>query len=239
MLENLRDFPRDFLDLYFQDYSDGIIEGVEVAIEEDKLIITKGIVKHQNRLYLLLHNSVIPYSATGKETILKIRFQEEMMELDFTRFTANIVLDELNEVASNELELGRFKLKPGARLRSKHEDFLDFATEYNTFNYIHCHYAGFQKSTYHPIILQYYARELLSNRPTNPYDISFAFSCINEDRVQRETILYYVSNRLGLEFKEYTNVQIHKYLSRILLESSGKKHSSELTYGRSKRMIVD
>lgn len=239
MLENLRDYPRDFLDIYFQDYSDGIIEGVEVVIEEDTLVITKGIIKHKNRLYLLLHNYVIPYHATGKETMLKIKFQEEIVELDFNCFTATIVLDEFSEVASNELELGRFKLKSGARLRSKHEDFLDFATEYNTFNYIHCQYAGFQKSTYHPIILQYFARELLNNRPTNAYDISFAFSCINEDRIQRDTILYYVSNRLGLEFKDYTNVQIHKYLSRILLESSGKKQSSELTYGRSKRMIVD
>ena len=239
MLENLRDYPRDFLDLYFQDYSNGIIAGVNIIVDETTLVITKGIVKYNNQLYMLQTDYELSYQATGKETMLKIRFTEEKNELEFTDFTTGIVLDGAMNLSHNELELGRFKLKPGARLRSAHIDFLDFATEYNTVNYIHCQYSGMHKSTYHPIILQYFAQELLKNRPTNPYDIAFALECLNQDRVQRDVIDFYVSNRLGLDYQEYTNLQIHKYLSRILLDTKNGGRLTGNSHGRPKRMIVD
>ncbi len=145
MLENLRDYPRDFLDLYFKDYSNGIITGVNVLVAETSLIITQGIVKYNDHLYILHSDYELPYYATGHETMVKIKFAEEVNELDFTSFTTQIVLDDSVKMAKNELELGRFKLKPGARLRSQHVDFHDLATEYNTVNFIHCQYAGVQK----------------------------------------------------------------------------------------------
>ncbi len=61
----------------------------------------------------------------------------------------------------------------------------------------------------------------MKNRPSNAYDIAFALECLNHDRVQRDVIDFYVSNRLELEDQAYTNVQIHKYLSRILVEAKG------------------
>lgn len=239
MLENLRDYPREFLDLYFQDYSNGIIAGVNIIVADASVIITKGIVKHNGKLYVLHSSYELPYEATGNETILKVRFAEEVNDSDFTNYTTDIVLDHSIELAHNELELARFKLKLGAKLRSEHIDFLDFATEYNTVNYLHCQYAGLQKSTYHPIILHYFARELLKNRPSNPYDIAFALECINQERVQRDAINFYICNRLELDYQTLSNSQIHKYLNRILLESKGGGRMTGQNKGRPKRMIVD
>ncbi|MBE1555945.1 DNA and RNA helicase [Sporosarcina limicola] len=240
MLENLRDYPRNVTDSYFQDYSDGIIVGGHILVEETTLVITKGMVKHDGRVYMLDADYLLPYQAIGRETLLKIRFQEERDQHDFTSFTTEIILDDLVQVAENELELGRFKLKLGARLRSTYEDFLDFATEYNTVNYIHCQYAGFQTSTFHPLILQYFAKELLRCEPSNPYDISFALQCLNQERIQREVIYYYLCSKLGIGYQEYTNEKIHTYLSRILREAKGgNRPRSELNIGRPQRVIVD
>lgn len=239
MLENLRDYPREFLDLYFQDYSNGIISGARIIVADTSLIITKGIIKHNGKLYMLHSSYELPYEATGSETILKVRFAEEVNELDFRSLTTEIVLDDSLVLAHNELELARFKLKSGAKLRSEYIDFLDFATEYNTVNYLHSQYAGFQKSTYHPIILHYFARELLKNRPVNPYDIAFALECLNQERVQREAIDFYICNRLELDYQTFSNSQIHKYLNRILLESKRGGRMTGHSQGRPKRMIVD
>lgn len=239
MLENLRDYPREFLDLYFQDYSDGIIAGAHITVTDTIIHITKGLVKYNNRLYLMHSSYELPYEATGKETIIKIIFAEEVSRLDFTDFTATIFLDESLDVASNELEIARFKLKVGANLRSEPNDFLDFATEYNTVNYLHCQYAGIQASTYHPKVLQRYAKELLKNRPTNVYDIAFAFECLNQERVQRDVIEMYICNRLELEFQAFSNNQIHKYLYRILSESKNGGRLVGHSSGRPNRMIVD
>ena len=239
MLENLRDFPRDFLDLYFQEYSNGIITGVNILVNGTTLIVTKGIVKQNNRLYILHGDYVLPYFPTGKETVLKIRFSEELNGPDFTTFSSEIMLGDLDELADNELELARFKLKPGANLRDDYIDFADFATEFNTINVIHCQYAGLYRSTFHPMILHYFAREVLKNKPSNAYDISFALECLNHERIQKEVIDYYVSNRLGLEHKEYTNLEIHKYLGRILLEVQSGVRMAAHNPGRPKRLIVD
>lgn len=239
MLENLRDYPRELLDIYFQDYSNGIIAGVNIHVADTTIILSKGIVKHHGRLYILPSSYELSYEATGKETILKIRFAEAENALDFTNFTAQIVLDDSLTLMQNELEVARFKLKLGAKLRTEHIDFFDFATEYNTINYLHCQYAGIKKSTYHPIVLQYFARELLKNRPLNPYDIAFALECLNQERVQREVIDFYICNRLELDFQTLSNSQIHKYLNRILLETKGGGRMTGYNQGRPKRMIVD
>ncbi|MFD4491472.1 DNA and RNA helicase [Lysinibacillus fusiformis] len=243
MLENLRDFPREFLDLYFEEYSNGIIAGCHIHVTDTSIILTKGIMKHNKRLYMLHRSYELPYEATGNEMIVKVRFAEEVNHLDFTQFTTTIVLDNSMYLAANEMEIVRFKLKVGAKLRSEPIDFSDYTTEYNTVNYLHCEYAGVQKSTYHPRILQCFAKELLKNRPTNTYDITFALACLNEERVQRDVIEMYISNRLELEFQPFSNSQIHKYLYRILGEAKnggrGTGASPMPSPGRPKRMIVD
>ena len=225
MLENLRDYPRELSDLHFQNYSDGIITGVEVYVRGENLVISKGFVKYNGRLYTLHSDYEVAYLHSKKESFLKIRFAEEKADLDFTIFSAEIILEDAVECAHNELELARFKLKPGARLRSEPTDFLDFATEFNTINHLHCQYAGFQNSTYHPMILRQFAREILQNKPSNPYDIAFTLDCLNQERVQREAIEFYISNRLELAEHRFSNSQIHRYLSRILVEvkNGGRK----------------
>jgi hypothetical protein len=238
MLENLRDYPRALSDLHFQNYSDGIIAGVEVYVKGENLVISKGIVKYNGRLYTLHSDYEVAYLQSKKESYLKIRFAEEQNELDFTIFTAEILLEDAVECSKNEIELARFKLKPGARLRSELIDFFDFATEFNTLNHIHCQYAGIQNSTFHPMILRQFAREILQNKPSNPFDIAFTLECLNQERIQREAIELYISNRLELAEHRFSNSQIHRYLSRILLEvkNGGRKTG---TAPLRQRMIVE
>lgn len=74
MLENLRDYPRSFLDIRYQDFSDGIITGMNVTVGENTLTIGRGIVKHKDRLYLLEQEQEVPYAATGRLSVLKLLF---------------------------------------------------------------------------------------------------------------------------------------------------------------------
>ncbi|MED0679995.1 DNA and RNA helicase [Aneurinibacillus thermoaerophilus] len=238
MLESLRDYPRNFIDIRFRDYSDGIVAGADVLIGRDHLTITSGIVKHKGRIYMLENEYRLPYEAVGTETVLKIRFKEEVVYGDFTSYHTEIVLDDDVQVQHDELELGRFKLKEGARLRSEYKNFDDFATEYNTFNIIHVEYAAFRKSTFSPVILRYFAMEMLKSGSTHPYDVGFSMQCMNQGSVDRELILYYLANRLGTEYKEYSNVQIHKYLGRILADVKGGIRTKVVSGGR-QRIIID
>lgn len=239
MLENLRDYPRSFGEIYFKDYSCGIISGADIRICESTIIVKKGIVKHGGRVYMLEEELEIPYKQTNAEVLIKVSFAGQYNDNDYISFNSDIFIDQNTEVAKNELELGRFKLREGAILRSEYKDFYDFSTEYNTINVINVEYAGIKKSTINPMILNYFANILLKNNCDNMFDIVFAMQCLNSVTVEREAILYYISNRLGMEYKDYPNTQIYKYLTHIVREvESGKKRKVDIQ-SKPSRIIVD
>ncbi|AJS61108.1 DNA and RNA helicase [Paenibacillus sp. IHBB 10380] len=240
MLTNLRDFPREFVDIHYADYSDGIVTGANLEVGPKHLIISPGIVRHEGRLYTLNKSTELAYLATGKELVVKIRFLEVKEGSDLTVYTSEIVLDEQVECKSTELELGRFKLKEGARLRQDYQNFADFTTEYNTLNVLHTSYAAHGESTVSPLVMRYFADQMLRSGSADPRDLVFAMMCANEGIVSRSLILHYISGRMGIAYKDYTHVQIHKHLSRILdnVRSGGKARGS-LAAGGPQRVIVD
>lgn len=239
MLENLRDYPRNYLDIYYKDYSDGIISGADMCIGE-KITIKKGIIKHNGRIYMLEKEFELPYYATNSEVLIKIKFLEERLEGDFRLHNTKIFIDENTSLESDELELGRFKLREGAVLRSDYKDFYDFSTEYNTVNIINVEYAGLEVSTISPVILRYFSNIVLKNKSDNAYDIAFAMQCTGGSPVDRKMVLYYLANRLGIEYKDYSNVQIYKHLTTIVREiESGVKRNMDLRPSRPSRIIVD
>lgn len=239
MLNRLRDFPQYFTDIYFQQLSDGVVMGADVQVHDDILRIKRGIVKHAGRLYLLEEDMEVPYKATGHETVLKIRFTPQSDRPDFIEYGSTVVLDDDLNLSTNELELARFKLKEGAKLRSQYQSFADMTTEYNTLNIIHVSYAGNGNGTIHPAIIRYFASELLSKESANPYDIAFGMLCLNGTTVEREVLLHYVSHRLGIGYQDYANVQIHKYLDRILHQAGGSRSKFDDRHQGPRRMIVD
>ncbi len=240
MLESLRDYPRNFFDIYFENLSYGIISGADLVINDNSIKITRGILKHKDKIYILEKDYILPYQYTNKEVIIKIRFLEEEIEGDFNINPTKIFLDENRNIEENEMELGRFKLREGAFLRSHYKDFYDFSTEYNTVNLIHVPYAGKEKTTVSPLLLREFATILLKNKVTSPYDVSFAMACMNEGKVERDLILYYISNKLDIPFKEYSNEEIYKYLCQIIREIEGSSGAKkEIRQNRPMRILVD
>lgn len=240
MLDNLRDYPRNFFDIYFKDFSKGIISGADLVVGEKDITIKKGIIKFDSKLYMLEKEVSIPYYATNRESIIKVRFLDSAINSDFTVNTAEIFIDDNTNIERDELELGRFKLKERAQLRQDYTDFHDFSTEYNTLNIINVEYSGVGKSTMNPIILRYFSKIILKNKADNPYDITFAMQCMNQKYTDREVVLYYISNRLGIEYKEYSNMQIYRYLCQIARDAeSGVKRRVQNRQNRNSRIIVD
>jgi hypothetical protein len=221
MLDSLRDFPKHGLDILYQEHSDGVLCGATVRVETEALVIGRGMVKWSGRIYMLEAEHRMPYRATGKETVLKVRFKEEDVQNDFIVYASEVLLDEDTQLHSNELELGRFKLKDGARLRTEYQSLADFATEYNTWNVLQIPYSGYSGSTLHPAVLKFFARELFKCGSSNPVDMAFAMQCMGQPVLDRELIVRYVTYRLGLESRSFSNTQLHKYLTRIIEEAKG------------------
>jgi hypothetical protein len=241
MLENLRDFPREFVDICFQDFSDGVLAGAKLIVNDKTITVTRGIIKHHSKLYMLVEEHSIAYYNTNKEMLIKVKFSPEITESDFSINNALVLIDENKASNQDELELGRFKLREGAQLRSDYTDFYDFSTEFNTINIIHLPYAGLRQSTMNPLVMRYFAKVVFTNRVESSLDLSFAMQCLNQERVERELIIYYLVNRLGIPCRQYSNGEIYKYLTMIVRELDGgpKRSDTRQTLNRPGRIMVD
>lgn len=222
MLEGIRDFSRDMLQILYRNYSDGILSGCRIETKGDCLRIHSGILYYNGILYIMKEAYEIPYMATGQLQYLKVRFLEEIEGVDKKEFLTQIYLDDVPPQASYELELARFKLHPGARLRDTYTDFFDFNTEFDTLIKIYVPYASPVAGSVSPEILRAYAEALMKYPVKNPWDDAFCLSCMQRaGTMGYEAVKSYLNARSLGEKKDYSVEEIYFMLETILYEVSG------------------
>lgn len=227
MLDNLRDFPRELFDLQYQGYSDGILTGCDIKGTGTGLTILPGILYYKSVPYFLNKQYPIPYRAEGELVYVKVHFWDKAIGAGGEEFFSQVIVDGQEPDAEQELELARFKLQPGARLRSEYVDFYDYETEFDTVNRIHAPYAAPEHSGIWPRILKNFAKELLRNHVNNPWDSAFCLSCLQlTEAMPYEAVRAYLNARQGQD-REYTNIQVYSALKRILRESGSKEKEPE------------
>ena len=241
MLEELRDFPREFFDIRLKGYSNGIISGCDIDIKDDYIEIKKGLVKYDNVIYILKSDESIKYRPNNKLTILKLRFLPKKEDKDYINNATKFHLDENLSLEENEIEICRFKLREGAKLRINHTDFTDLSTEYDTVNTIYAPYAAYEENSLNPEILRRFGRELLTCNLSEAWDISFAMTCIqSKEAIQKEIIVSYLSYKLNIENRTYTNEDLYYYLLDVLKSAKdGAGSNGRRGSGRFKKILID
>lgn len=215
MLENMRDFPRDVLDVYTENLSDGIVCGFTPIVDKNMITFSKGITKYNGNCYMLSTPTSINYKETDTYVAVKLNFFDEIQDNDYKTQYVDIEIDSEMKIHDNQQELGRFKLKKGAYLRSNYKDLYDFTTEYNTINIVNVGYAGYGEKTISTLITRYFAKEILASRTQNALDFTFCMLCMNSQRMERQTICNYISYRLEEDVQNATNMEIHDKLVKI------------------------
>lgn len=241
MLDELRNFPREFFDAQLKGYSNGIISGCDMEVSENHIKILKGIIKYEDTIYLLKGDNKIEYNCNNKLMILKVKFLPENQDSDFKINSTEITLTEDLELGENEIEICRFKLRVGARLRINHTDFIDLSTEYDTVNTIYAPYAAYGDSSLNPEILRRFGRELLECNLSEVWDITFAMMCVqSKEAVQKEIIVSYLINKLDIEMKDYSNEDLYYYLLQVLKSvKEGESGHGRRGGGRFKKILID
>ena len=222
MLDSLRDFPREWFDLQYRDYSDGILAGCELKEFKDGVKIMPGILYFQKVPYFLQKSFEVSCRAEGKLEYLKVRFLGRTTSARQEEYLTQIYIDEREPDSKCELELGRFKLQAGARLRDEYVDFNDYETEFDTINRIYVPYAAMGQPGIWPQLLKCFAKELLYAPNHDLCDSAFCFNCLQlEKAMPYEAVKGYLDVKLRQD-REYTNAQIYSALKKILRESVGK-----------------
>lgn len=193
MLELLRDYPRSYTHLMFQGYGNGIVNGCELSWDDGWLMVNCGVIHWNGQLYFMDKPYKVECRSEDQQRYLVVRFQQERKQLNKVAGGTSIYLRKEPVRTQDEMELCRFRLQEGSRLRSVYKDFGDYATEYDTINTIYAPYASAAGTTLNPQILVRYAEEMLETELTDAFDISFVMGILaNDGQVSRSAIRQYV-----------------------------------------------
>ncbi|WP_088825472.1 DNA and RNA helicase [Listeria goaensis] len=241
MLEQLRDFPLDVVAIIMQPLSNGIITGLELSIAESTLTIGAGMLKHDGKIHVIPDATEIEYGSSEQDTLLKLIIHSQNLTPDFAETHLEFQLTPSFELEDNEVELARFKLKPGAYLRDDYQDLADFMTVYNTVNVAHCNYAGLGgRPSISPAITTYFARELMANETANPHDIAMYCTLLNGSvAVRRELLEHYIAMRFGMPQASLSNAAIHEGLVNIITKVKQERRTGTASFTDGRRLIVD
>ena len=240
MLENLRDYPRDLAEVYYKNYSNGILSGCELEVSGQYLVLHPGIMIFNHQVYVLKEEERVPYQAEDCNVYLKIKFMDAYKDLEKTSYMSQVVLDTEEPNQKEEIELCRFRLQKGNKLRNEYVDFEDFSTTYDTLNQIYAPYSGEGESTVWPYLLHSYAKEAMKYRMPEAMDMAFCMSILRDDKaVPRRMLETYLNARLRSEKTKYSNIEIYLELLRLLEDmKDGKNTSAGSTEGRKRIMLV-
>lgn len=197
LLEALRDYSYSGLEIRYQEYPDGILEGCTLVTEGSHILIAPGVIKCGGFIFLIQHGQRVGYEATENYVSLKFKAERAEQFTDYNRYLAEFVLDEELDRRENEVELCRFKLKAGSLLRYQYRDFYDIQTEFDTLNLADATWAGRGGHTLAKAVTDYFAREVLKCRAAEGQDVQFAYDCLQSgEAVPREILNHYVRLKL-------------------------------------------
>lgn len=237
---SLRDYAFTHMQLEYGEYSDGILRGCELKVEENKLLLGQGIVKYKGFLYLVSEEMSINYEATERLQFLKLRADREERLSDSIRYGLTLVLEEKG-TEEDELEVCRFKLRIGSRLRNTYKDFEDMETEFDTINFLHGNWAGLGGSTLSSVITNYFAKLVLEESGSKAEDIHFAYLCLGQPgAISRRIVEDYVGRRINLyDSRNLSDERLFEGLVQIMEEIKGNRQIRASSTGGRRKILVE
>ena len=124
------------------------------------------------------------------------------------------------------LELCRFKLQPGARLRYTYTSFADRETEYDTLNTIHAPFCGMGRPTLSPEITAHFAREALAAGADGTDALFCMMLLSSKEPVQAEALEAYIQSKQGADFSCGDNLRLYQGLIACLKQFNGGRRAA-------------
>lgn len=240
LLWALRDYSYSALQQQYRDYPDGILSGCGIRIEEHLICIGQGMIKCQGFIFLITKEERVEYAPTDKYISLKFRVADKEELPDYTRYITQFVLDDVLERQPNEIEICRFKLKEGARLRTDYKDFFDIRTEFDTVNLAAATWSAAGGNTLSKVITDYFARKVLECEKAETGDIQFAYFLLqSKEAVRYEVLSDYVRRKMGGAGRyEDTQEMFHALEDILELVRRGSDVHAKVPRSSDHKMIV-
>ena len=225
-LWDIRDYTYAGWQLYYAEYTDGLLKGCDIRAEDGQLVIGKGMLKFHDFIYLMMEEERVDYQPKNRWQMLKAEFSEDETNLDYKAYRVRFFLDEELELGENQMEMCRFYLREGSALRDSYKNFAEMSTEYDTVNLICATVAGIGEKTLHPLVVKQFGEELWNMEEKDQFDFGFCSLVWNtQGRVERKVIAAYLSNKMKkavvANIMSYDNQMVYEKLENIV-DNMGK-----------------
>lgn len=218
LLWSLRDYSFAHMQLEYQEYSQGILQGCGIRVQGDELAVGPGIIKYGQFICLLMEEEHIPYKPAGQTQFVKLKLETDRKSADYIAYRAELSIELDGVQDEREFELCRFNLRSGADLRDQYKDFSDMETEYDTINLLHASWSGLGGASLVPSVTRYFSEIILENENSQPEDRSFAYLCLSQSKAVPPKILAaYIRHRTGGETNPaMDNLNIYNSMCSII-----------------------
>ena len=241
MLIALRDMAWLREQIAYQDYPKGVIFGCRLRIEGHYICIGPGQIKCRDYLFLMGEEERIEYAPTEHYISLKFKAGEKEEFNGYICYQTSFFLDTRLELGEDEVELCRFKLKEGARLRTEYKNFSDIQTEYDTLNLAHATWAAADGNSLSKEVTDFFARQVLSCAKAENTDRQFAYLLLqSKEAVRADVLTDYLMQKTGKKQNSIFSPEEAFYCLEQVLEGirRGGKAERGSEIGRRHNLIV-
>ena len=217
-LWSLRDYSFSHVQLEYQEYSQGILQGCQIQVQGSELAVGPGMIKYGGFICLMMEEQRIEYEPVEQTQYLKLKIEIDRRLPDYIVYQIELLLDSNETLNDNEFELCRFNLRKGAQLRDHYKDFSDMETEYDTINVLHADWGGLRGGSIAPAITRYFAELVLEKENSLSDDRSFSYLSLSQaGAVPIKVLSDYCSRRTGNSPEGMTDsVRLYKSLCVII-----------------------
>lgn len=241
LLWSLRDYSFSHVQLEYQEYSEGILQGCQIQVQGNELIVGPGMIKYAGFICLMMEEQRIEYEPAEQTQYLKLKIEIDRRSPDYIVYQIELFLDLKGKQNDNEFELCRFNLRKGAQLRNHYKDFFDMETEYDTINVLYADWGGLRGGSIAPAVTRYFAELILENENSLSDDRSFSYLCLSQTgAVPIKALSDYSGHRTGKPSEDTTDtVGLYKSLCVILDHIQKGKEAKARDKKERHRILVD
>lgn len=260
MLNEIYIYPRNFVELKYNVYSDGIIEGLNFVEKDGITYLTKGIVKIAGEYYFLLND--VDLTSYFKEIQKKQNWKNDVCYLylksEMPIKADSIVVKKLDLYVSENKESDLFLLcrfssindnlyLPKLNNRKKNE-FEDLIINHLYVNLVNTLYAMPKKATYHPFLFEAVAEYLKQKQDKRVLDFVILMQIQNMKVLSIDAMETYIyatgyNNEKNLDRESFFDLFVKclkkkEDVSKISSENNKEKKVSKAKYNGPKGMLI-
>ncbi len=241
MLTAIRDYSFGFSELMVKGYGNGILKGCKINVTGNRLGISPGMIVYEENLYLLTLPLSEIYHPSEQLSIFKIRFKDEIRTQSFIYKELEVIITEDTTLLPQDIEICRFKLQKGSKLRLDYTSFEDRQTEYDTVNGTHGPFATYGGISLSPEITLDFARRLMQCINLTPLDLNFCMMALNTNgmALSGELVSTYLKNKLERDEDIRTPHEMYQQLAYILRNTQQNLGDNKMSGRRRSKIMVD